>query len=128
MMGVVNQRDARRRARVLMRGGVPVVLLSVEGRRARVWFPPGRNQLTDTGHKRTVLIVDIVERLGDCADGGKCHHECGTRCFRLDTCEPLSGVFRHDTWPTAILPKPKRDRMRGSTPHAGLLDEIKEPT
>lgn len=28
-----------------------------------------------------------------CPDGGTCHHECLTRCFRVDSASPLSGPF-----------------------------------
>lgn len=37
-----------------------------------------------------------------CPDGGTCHHQCAGRCFRVATCEPLSGVFPGDTWPEGI--------------------------
>jgi hypothetical protein len=38
-----------------------------------------------------------------CPDGGACHHDCGsTSCWRVTTCEPLSGVFPGDTWPKAV--------------------------
>lgn len=37
--------------------------------------------------------LGMVEVLGtQCADGGKCHHECGTACFRKAGCEPLSAA------------------------------------
>ena len=44
----------------------------------------------------------IAERA--CPDGGKCHHSCGPndRCFRVDTCGPLSGVFPNDEWPPEV--------------------------
>lgn len=35
-----------------------------------------------------------------CPDGGTCHHGCMEGdCFRVRTCEPLSGVFANDEWP-----------------------------
>lgn len=37
-----------------------------------------------------------------CPDGGTCHHQCGEKCHRVATCEPLSGVFPGDTWPEGI--------------------------
>lgn len=38
-----------------------------------------------------------------CPDGGACHHDCGTAsCWRVTTCEPLSGIFPDDTWPPAV--------------------------
>jgi hypothetical protein len=48
-----------------------------------------------------------------CPDGGTCHHECGAaRCFRVDTCEPLSGVFPGERWPDVVhtlnAARPKR--------------------
>lgn len=35
-----------------------------------------------------------------CPDGGACHHDCSTSCFRVEHCGPLSGVFPNDEWPT----------------------------
>lgn len=35
-----------------------------------------------------------------CPDGGTCHHSCGMFCWRERNCEPLSGVFVGDKWPT----------------------------
>lgn len=36
-----------------------------------------------------------------CPDDGACHHNCGDGpCFRVLCCEPLSGVFEGDRWPT----------------------------
>lgn len=37
-----------------------------------------------------------------CPDGGKCHHGCARRCFRVLTAGPLSGVFPGDEWPQEI--------------------------
>jgi hypothetical protein len=38
-----------------------------------------------------------------CPDGGTCHHECqGRDCFRVDCCEPLSGVYVDDEWPKGL--------------------------
>lgn len=37
-----------------------------------------------------------------CPDGGTCHHQCAEKCFRVNTCEPLSGVFPGDTWPEGV--------------------------
>ena len=34
-----------------------------------------------------------------CPDGGKCHHACTDGCFRVECCEPLSGVFPDNQWP-----------------------------
>lgn len=38
-----------------------------------------------------------------CPDGGACHHGCAYGCFRVETCEPLSGVFPDDQWPAEVL-------------------------
>jgi len=38
-----------------------------------------------------------------CPDGGKCHHNCDSACFRVLSCGPLSGVYEGDTWPTEIV-------------------------
>lgn len=39
-----------------------------------------------------------------CPDGGRCHHGCSmTACFRVSTCEPLSGVYDDDVWPERVL-------------------------
>ena len=37
-----------------------------------------------------------------CPDGGTCHHDCGEhggKCWRVGTCEPLTGVFLKNRWP-----------------------------
>lgn len=46
-----------------------------------------------------------------CPDGGTCHHQCGIpafhgRCFRVESCGPLSGVYPNDDWPVPA-PNPK---------------------
>lgn len=39
-----------------------------------------------------------------CPDDGACHHKCdGGSCFRVRTCEPLSGAFPDDRWPADLL-------------------------
>lgn len=39
----------------------------------------------------------------NCPDDGTCHHECGDGpCFRVQTCEPLSGVYPNDRWPADV--------------------------
>ena len=38
-----------------------------------------------------------------CPDGGVCHHRCGTHCFRVLNCGPLSGVYDGDKWPEALV-------------------------
>lgn len=37
-----------------------------------------------------------------CPDGGKCHHRCRDRCWRVIHCGPLSGVYPGDDWPDEI--------------------------
>lgn len=37
-----------------------------------------------------------------CPDGGTCHHDCRSACFRVLACGPLSGEFRGDEWPAEI--------------------------
>jgi len=37
-----------------------------------------------------------------CPDEGTCHHDCVKKCFRVGSCEPLSGVFPNDQWPVHI--------------------------
>ena len=45
------------------------------------------------------IRVGEPEILGErCADGGKCHHECDTSCFRKEACVPLTGSGLNDDW------------------------------
>lgn len=45
-----------------------------------------------------------VETINTCPDGGTCHHLCEVgRCFRVQCCGPLSGVFAGNQWPQHIL-------------------------
>lgn len=37
-----------------------------------------------------------------CPDGGKCHHGCAERCWRVSHGGPLSGVYCHDQWPPDV--------------------------
>lgn len=38
-----------------------------------------------------------------CPDDGTCHHTCPPRlCYRVRTCEPLTGAMPDDTWPADI--------------------------
>lgn len=37
-----------------------------------------------------------------CPDGGKCHHGCSERCWRVSYCSPLSGTYPDDRWPSAV--------------------------
>lgn len=40
-----------------------------------------------------------------CPDQGTCHHECinSDLCFRVRSCEPLSGVYVDNRWPRNVL-------------------------
>jgi hypothetical protein len=38
-----------------------------------------------------------------CPDNGVCHHSCSGMCFRVLSCEPLSGVYPNDRWPAKVL-------------------------
>lgn len=42
-----------------------------------------------------------------CPDGGACHHDCKERCFRVETCEPLSGVYPGNAWPAGVRLAPR---------------------
>lgn len=37
-----------------------------------------------------------------CPDGAVCNHDCESRCFRVDNCGPLSGVYPDDEWPSEM--------------------------
>lgn len=43
----------------------------------------------------------------NCPDDGTCHHGCTTKCFRVEGCAPLSGVFPGDVWPLHVKYSPK---------------------
>lgn len=47
----------------------------------------------------------MVTKRERCPDDGACHHECGIAdpCFRVRTCEPLSGVYPDDRWPDEVV-------------------------
>lgn len=39
-----------------------------------------------------------------CPDEGRCHHSCKeSRCFRVQSCGPLSGVYPDNCWPDDVL-------------------------
>lgn len=43
-----------------------------------------------------------------CPDGGVCHHECETVCYRVQACGPLSAArYPNDAWPAGIDPTPR---------------------
>jgi hypothetical protein len=41
-------------------------------------------------------------RRSGCPDGGACHHQCLARCFRVQYCGPLSGIYPNDLWPVGM--------------------------
>jgi hypothetical protein len=54
-----------------------------------------------------------IEVLGiQCIDGGTCHHQCATECFRKSCCVPLSCSGLNDDWtpkrelPVMVPPNP----------------------
>lgn len=61
-----------------------------------------------------------MSRHNACPDGGTCHHGCDfdrPECFRVRTCEPLSGVFADDRWPEGVRrvygePSDSREEIR----------------
>jgi hypothetical protein len=65
--------------------------------------------LTDQGNYFRLPWYDLAGRVNweederRCPDAGKCHHSCDpSDCFRVRTCEPLSGTFANDDWPATI--------------------------
>lgn len=47
------------------------------------------------------FILNDIEVLGrQCADTGKCHHQCEKSCFRKESCSPLSVAkdWLNDDW------------------------------
>ncbi len=62
-----------------------------------------------------------------CPDEGTCHHECGHGpCFRVLSCEPLSGVFPGDRWPSYVVDE-NYPAWEGHTVEAVLVDLIDLP-
>lgn len=43
-----------------------------------------------------------VEKLR-CPDGGTCHHECLTGCYRVACCSPLGAVYSGNEWPRQVI-------------------------
>ena len=83
VVGVVSVRRSARRGRLQV-----VVIDGAEGPLTAV---------SDDG----VVNMEIVDPPPRCPDGGRCHHRCQNRCWRVDNCGPLSGVFPEDRWPDA---------------------------
>jgi hypothetical protein len=52
----------------------------------------------DTGLPREPVVLEPV----GCPDGGTCHHECATACWRVRWVGPLSGVYPGDRWPAEV--------------------------
>lgn len=50
-----------------------------------------------------MTALPTIPKPRTCPDGGTCHHDCGSRCFRVDCCAPLSGTFPDDKWPAHVL-------------------------
>jgi hypothetical protein len=38
-----------------------------------------------------------------CPDGGRCHHDCTTGCFRVNSAGPLSDIYPNDQWPAEVV-------------------------
>jgi hypothetical protein len=64
--------------------------------------------------------ITVKGRSERCPDKGACHHWCGQRCFRVQCCSPLSGVFPDDVWPKAIEDE-HRQPLRVLSEHGELL-------
>lgn len=50
--------------------------------------------------RRSEAPPPLFDDLGDCPDGGRCHHQCAADtepCFRVLYCAPLSG-YGSETW------------------------------
>lgn len=64
-----------------------------------------------------------------CPDEGTCHHECegahSSTCFRVQHCEPLSGVFPNDVWPLRLRRPPPSDLEQALT-QAILAVEVQQ--
>jgi len=52
--------------------------------------------------QRDTLLDALNEDNRRCPDGGACHHSCTDKCYRVECCGPLSGVFPNDEWPDAL--------------------------
>lgn len=47
------------------------------------------------------ILAGEQEIVGErCADGGKCHHNCLSKCWRRDSCLPLGASGLQDDWTT----------------------------
>lgn len=63
---------------------------------------PDEQDLHDSG-----VLVDVADikqggREEGCPDGGKCHHECRTGCWRVRYASPLSAAGWGDDWPEDV--------------------------
>lgn len=62
------------------------------------------HEMTPEADVRLMTVLDKIELLDVCPDGGKCHHLCTQTCWRVSVCEPLSGVYPNDEWPRSVKP------------------------
>ena len=62
--------------------------------------------------------------LDECPDGGKCHHQCGLKCWRVQNCGALSGVYLNDEWPDSV--KEKHGVRRVNPRHASPVKAISD--
>lgn len=59
------------------------------------------------GVRVDVEVETMASDKQQCPDGGVCHHDCKERCFRVETCEPLSGVYPDNVWPAGVRLSPR---------------------
>lgn len=57
----------------------------------------------------------------ECPDGGACHHGCNDteNCFRVEYCEPLSGIYPDNKWPRNLqdeLTRKSREYIKALKP------------
>lgn len=94
-----------------------------------------RARMADTGESYTAALRAVQAQIvaqsqaaertvlgSTCPDGGTCHHRCLQRCFRVATCEPLSGVFAGDRWPQEICDTHDPDSVRDRSGVVEVLD------
>ncbi|ACR29193.1 hypothetical protein [Burkholderia glumae] len=65
---------------------------------------------------------------GYCIDGGKCHHECGSKgdCFRQAGCVPLTGSHLSDDWTLPVASEPATSDERAARLDDADIDAIAE--
>lgn len=62
-----------------------------------------------------------------CPDGGACHHGCDVGCWRVNSAEPLSGVYPDDDWPASVLDGPSTLPPSLLPPEAEAVEPPPEP-